>query len=1066
MRTARKYLPALALVALFTLLLWAGLSPGRLGALTSVTPIPSSDTGPQFITDVNNALAALQQNQITLTPQVIAPVITDLGTVSGAVTCNVAQSSGCRMTLAAPVTSFDVSGGTPGQMITLQISQGTAGGATFSWPAAVQWQGPAPVINQTPGATQLYQLQTFDGVTWYPLVHSSLSGNAITGTGYLPSITGFNGIVQGALNVMAYGATGSTTSVTATTTSGSTSVTLNSPGDFQDGQSVVILHAGPATSLATPAAPTVAPKGESTNVNSWFFPEYNTTSCTVTAAPEYTASIYANANCTTSYTYQIVNVDGNRGMSAPSPATTITNGPAVLSAENRIVVTWPQDPNAVETLVYRCSGSGCTPTLIATVPALPSSNYFWHQFNSACTTNGSSTDCYGYMDMGSANGVTEAFAQDEVYGTALPSGATNQNLLTTIGSGAGTTSITLATAPSVSANGLAMWHDDAPAFNAAIAAACGQQVTQTISAPRSRSVYVPPGTYQLASPLSFFACMGIRMTCASGGVDMGFANNCYLDWHGAGVVVDLNEAGGTIVENFTIPGAKGQGSTPALAINEDSNTTNAVLDPGATGTTNVGGYSPANGQSSTNIVRNVYIGAAGVGVSIGRIKDYLNEKMAFENVQMGSDPTGSLGEVGGYAGYYFASWNAFMLRIVGGMVGNRTNGLWWTKVGSLRVESTDFESNVVDIYASNTVGASGAWFSELDTYSEGAEHHYYSNVVTFPQNARFEGVSGTPVGGNAVNDTLPDNFYMMPGAGGALVMIGNRFGVTPPGSLIAIAATPNGSPGASFDKSVLSMHNVYFTATPFYPIPSTGLPNSGNYNSIARVNVTEVDDVADVQNNGITVFSINHGITSNNPGSAMLGGVTKLTVGTLAPPTNLSVYPQGTTGSTTYTYYAACQDAFGNLTAGSSAATTTTGNATLSSSNWNLVQAIPEPGCVNYYWWRNGTAASDMFAVTPGALVEDTGANQLNGVTQIALPAASQQGVLNAASVQNGCSGSATLASGAATVSNACITGSRPILVSALNDTNLVYVSAQSAGSVTIKSASATDASTVYWAQN
>jgi hypothetical protein len=1072
MRTASKYKAALALIALLALLIYCGLSGGWLGAVTPITPIPSTDTGPQFITDVNNALAILQQNETTalsvLTPEVLAPTIANLGSVSGTVTCNVAQSSGCQMTLTGPVTSFSLSGGTPGQLITLQINQGASGGATLSWPSAVQWEGPAPVINQTPGATQLYELQTFDGVTWYPLVHSSLTGNAITGTGYLPAIAGFNGIVQGALNVMAYGATGSPTNATATTTSGSASATLSTAGDFQNGQHVVLMHAGAVTSLATPAAPTVKAVAEGTSVDSLLEPEYNYVGC----AADSSSSPFHNANCTTSWTYQIVNVDGNRGMTAPSPATTITNGPATLSAQNRIVVTWDADPNAVETLLYSCSGSSCTPTLLAVVPALPSvTGYLW-SFNKSCAQSPSGSPiCNGYIDMGATGGNhPEAFAYDETLGTALPSGATNQNLYTTITAGAGATAVTLANAPSVSSSTIAMWHDDAPAFNSAISQACGEQQSPNPATPRSRQVLVPPGTYMLGESLNFFACMGVRMTCASGGVDIGYANNCYLGWHGANAVIDLNQAGGTVIENFTIPGVEGFGSTPSLGINMDANTTNAVLDPGATGTTNAGGYS-VSGQSSTNILRNIYIGTAGVGVSIARTTDDLNEKMWFENVQMGAAPAGpdNTGLAGGYIGYYTSGWNAALMRVIGGMVADRVMGLMLNRIGSVVLNTLNFESDVVDIYASDTIGAGSGWVNETGSWSECAEHHLYSPILGFGQGYRATGNLLSASGGSLNNCLLPNQFYLMPGQGGLTILIGNTIATQQNGGLIAVEASVTATCcGRALNSSIISIGNQYGTMTPWYPTPAIGPQVPGNSDNIVRLNVTSIEDIFGVYANTYpnTEISLSHGIQSNNAGAAFLGGTTQLQVASLAPPNNMQVSPQGTLGSTTYTYYAACKDAFGNLTAGSAAGSTTTGNATLSSANYINVQTDPEPGCVASYWWRNGTAASDMFAVMPGNTVNDTGVNALNGATQIAMPAATQQGVLAAGSLQNGCSGSAALASGTVTVNNACITGSRPIFVSGLNDTNHVYVSAQSAGSATVKSTSSTDAATVYWAQN
>jgi hypothetical protein len=72
-----------------------------------------------------------------------------------------------------------------------------------------------------------------------------------------------------------------------------------------------------------------------------------------------------------------------------------------------------------------------------------------------------------------------------------------------------------------------------------------------------------------------------------------------------------------------------------------------------------------------------------------------------------------------------------------------------------------------------------------------------------------------------------------------------------------------------------------------------------------------------------------------------------------------------------------------------------------------------------------------------------------------------------AGGLTNGCAGTATLASGAATVSNACITGSRPVLCTENNTTTITSVNCSaSSGSLSIKSASGTDTSTVSWAQS
>jgi len=63
------------------------------------------------------------------------------------------------------------------------------------------------------------------------------------------------------------------------------------------------------------------------------------------------------------------------------------------------------------------------------------------------------------------------------------------------------------------------------------------------------------------------------------------------------------------------------------------------------------------------------------------------------------------------------------------------------------------------------------------------------------------------------------------------------------------------------------------------------------------------------------------------------------------------------------------------------------------------------------------------------------------------------------------CSGNVALSSGTVTVSNICITGSKALLVSGLNDLNVVYVGSQVAGTATFLSASGQDTSTIYWEQ-
>ncbi|MBF6569880.1 MAG: hypothetical protein IVW54_13510 [Candidatus Binataceae bacterium] len=345
-----------------------------------------------------------------------------------------------------------------------------------------------------------------------------------------------------------WGAAGTTLgtprSFAVTTTSGNTSGTISGgPGDFAVGQHVVLKVAGPTSTLATPAAPTVT--GYTTygtnnygvyqvansslsnpacftdkpasvpawaastayainaevqaTINGMAYGFYTTTAGTSGGSTPNWAGNFSsatnfpdttwggawingtqvsdggatwvnfgligrgiNTGCATSYTYKVVAIDANNGRSAPSAATTISNGPAVLSMANVNLLTWTGETNAVAWAVYGCTGASCTPTLWAVIPE-----------------QGAAASNMAWMDEGNH------FGTDPVLGTAINSAATAQDLLTTI-SAISSTSVTLGAAPSQSISAT-MYHDDEPAFAAALAAA------QTPNIPRA--IHIPNKTY-------------------------------------------------------------------------------------------------------------------------------------------------------------------------------------------------------------------------------------------------------------------------------------------------------------------------------------------------------------------------------------------------------------------------------------------------------------------------------------------------------------------------------------------------------------------------------------------
>jgi len=93
----------------------------------------------------------------------------------------------------------------------------------------------------------------------------------------------------------------------------------------------------------------------------------------------------------------------------------------------------------------------------------------------------------------------------------------------------------------------------------------------------------------------------------------------------------------------------------------------------------------------------------------------------------------------------------------------------------------------------------------------------------------------------------------------------------------------------------------------------------------------------------------------------------------LATPSAPAVANVGTTGSTSYTYFVACHDPNGGITEPSVAATTSTGNATLDSTNYNLITPVAETGCVSWDVLKGNTSFSIGTISTPAGSLKDTG---------------------------------------------------------------------------------------------
>jgi hypothetical protein len=213
------------------------------------------------------------------------------------------------------------------------------------------------------------------------------------------------------LNVKSFGASGSSQTTTGSINAGSTTLTLASPIDFQNGQGIMILGAGPLCDLSSP-----------TNVQ-----------LSVNGTPG-----------TTTHTYAIAAVDNFGGVS-PATSVTINNAPNTLTATNNVQITWSAvSPSATYTdyIVYA----------------------IWRDNQLIGFTDGqSNTPAYTFLDTG-----LSAVTPPVNIPSTPPISATGRALVCSIVSGAGTTQLTLSKSAQTTVSSVNVYHDDTVAIQNAI----------------------------------------------------------------------------------------------------------------------------------------------------------------------------------------------------------------------------------------------------------------------------------------------------------------------------------------------------------------------------------------------------------------------------------------------------------------------------------------------------------------------------------------------------------------------------------------------------------------------
>jgi hypothetical protein len=290
----------------------------------------------------------------------------------------------------------------------------------------------------------------FDGTGLIPQICAPLSGtgnvvgpNSAT-DGHLAVFNGPTGQIirdGGAAPAPGYISALSAANVSGSAQGTTGSISASSPNlftvsalDFKNGQGIRINHAGTASGLTAPTGLTVTPTG-------------------TTGA--------------TTYGYTVVAFTAAGGYGPAASGVGTASGNATLSATNYNALAWSAVSGAVGYAVYTNGSGGATPfTLLAFVSG---------------TT---------FFDMG-----TTQFASQSVpdwMPAVAPTVAAANWLVTTIASGGGTTSLTMANAATTAATTQGIFHDDTVALQAALTSATSN----------NQSLNLGGGIYRISSALT------------------------------------------------------------------------------------------------------------------------------------------------------------------------------------------------------------------------------------------------------------------------------------------------------------------------------------------------------------------------------------------------------------------------------------------------------------------------------------------------------------------------------------------------------------------------------------
>ncbi|HZC45691.1 MAG TPA: hypothetical protein VE243_04400, partial [Candidatus Acidoferrum sp.] len=483
---------------------------------------------------------------------------------------------------------------------------------------------------------------------------NTLSGSKLDGSDAISNLN-----VNGVKNVRAFGATGSLATASATTVAGNATVTVNSIGDFKNGQWIKIDHAGAASNANPATGLTVVPNSYGLNPN----PTSDITKtaavgggCQVDSASTNPAH---NTACNVSYTYQIVGVSQGGGWSAPTAAVSISAGPATLSTNNNLLVSWTGAANDIAYLIYSCGGASCTPSLRAVIP---------HAGAPGLTAE-------SYRDFG------HSFGTDEDFGTAIRSGGAAQDLFAQVTAVNGT-SVTLSTAPAQTGS-FTLRHDDSVPINAAISSICSHSAA--LGTVGGIVEFPATSTYALGQSINLYGCWGVTLSLTTAQNGDG-GHPVELEWHGVtgGTVINMNKSADSRVAGLSVSGING--NTPGVIIDVDNYTTGGAGDGIPT-------------QHDT--FERLELGRGGIGIRVANRSTANVQDLSFLDVQISNPSNGQ----GGMWGYFFGGLGqTYNEEIQGGLIAGHDVAIVSAFVGQLEVYGTDLEQNKIDAWTSDRFG--------------------------------------------------------------------------------------------------------------------------------------------------------------------------------------------------------------------------------------------------------------------------------------------------------------------------------------------------------------------------